>query len=185
METVEPIRSRAKILQIKARLKEEKSARNYLLFTLGINLGARVSDILNLKVKDVTKSDSYIWIREGKTNKEKKFKINKAAREALDFYMRKEKPFDPEQWLLASKTGLKLDRIRVWNLVKGWCEDAGVKEKIGAHSLRKTFGFQARKLGVPIELIQAKFNHSSPRITARYIGISQEEIEEVEDTVCL
>jgi len=38
METVEPIRSREKILQIKVRLKGEKSPRNYLLFTLGLNL---------------------------------------------------------------------------------------------------------------------------------------------------
>ena len=73
MQTVEPIRSREKIIQIKARLKGEKSARNYTLFTLSLNLGARISDILNLKVKDVTKSSSYIWIREAKTNKEKKF----------------------------------------------------------------------------------------------------------------
>lgn len=185
METVEPIRSREKILQIKVRLKGEKSPRNYLLFALGLNLGARISDILNLKVKDVTKSNSYIWIREGKTNKEKKFTINKAAREALDYYMRKEKPFDPEQWLFTSRKGNKLDRNRVWHLVKKWCEDVGVKEKIGCHSLRKSFGYHARKQGVPIELIQAKFNHSSSKVTARYIGITQEEVESVENSVCL
>ena len=114
METVEPIRSREKIIQIKARLKSEKNPRNYTLFTLGLNLGARISDILNLKVKDVTKSNSYIWIREAKTKKEKKFAINKAAREALDYYMRKTKPFDPEQYLFTSKKGNKLDRNRVW-----------------------------------------------------------------------
>jgi len=185
METVEPIRSREKILQIKAKLKGGKSPRNYLLFCLGLNLGARISDILNLKVKDVTRSDVYIWIREGKTNKEKKFAVNKAGREAIDYYMRKEKPFDPEQYLFASKSGQRLDRSRVWYLIKQWCEDVGVKERIGAHSLRKTFGYHARKQGVPIELIQAKFNHSSPKITARYIGISQEEIESVENSVCL
>lgn len=185
MESVEPIRSREKIIQIKARLKGEKSPRNYLLFTLGLNLGARIGDILNLKVADVTKSSSYIWIREGKTNKEKKFTINKAAREALDYYMRKTKPFDPEQYLFTSRKGNKLDRNRVWFLIKKWCEDVGVKERVGAHSLRKSFGYHARKQGIPIELIQAKFNHSSPKITARYIGITQEEIEKVEDGVCL
>ena len=185
MQTVEPIRSREKIIQIKARLKGEKSARNYTLFTLSLNLGARISDILNLKVKDVTKSSSYIWIREAKTNKEKKFAINKAAREALDYFMRKEKPFDPDQYLFTSKKGNRLDRNRVWFLVKKWCEDVGVEDRIGANSLRKSFGYHARKAGIPIELIQAKFNHSSPSVTRRYIGISQEEVEKVEDSVCL
>jgi len=185
MQTVEPIRSREKIIQIKAKLKGEKSPRNYTLFTLGLNLGARISDILDLKIKDVTKSNSYIWIREAKTNKEKKFTINKAAREALDYYMRKEKPYDPEQYLFTSKKGNRLDRNRVWFLVKKWCEDVGVEDRIGANSLRKSFGFHARKAGIPIELIQAKFNHSSPSITRRYIGISADEVAKVEDSVCL
>ena len=185
MQTVEPIRSREKIIQIKARLKSEKSPRNYLLFSLGLNLGARISDILNLKVKDVTKSNSYIWIREAKTKKEKKFAINKAAREALDYYMRKTKPFDPDQHPFTSKKGNRLDRNRVWYLIKKCCKDVGVEERVGAHSLRKSFGYHARQQGIPIELIQAKFNHSSPKVTARYIGITQEEVEKVENGVCL
>jgi hypothetical protein len=49
----------------------------------------------------------------------------------------------------------------------------------------EAFGFHARQQGVPIELIQAKFNHSSPGVTRRYIGITQDEIEAVEAKVNL
>ena len=44
----------------------------------------------------------------------------------------------------------------------------------------------ARKYhGVPIELIQAKLGHTAPSVTRRYIGITDDEIENVENHVNL
>lgn len=37
----------------------------------------------------------------------------------------------------------------------------GIKEKIGCHTLRKTFGYHARLNGTPIEKLQKIFNHSA------------------------
>ena len=53
MNSVEPIRDPLKIIAIKRNLRKEKNPRNYLLFTMGINLALRISDLLALKVKDV------------------------------------------------------------------------------------------------------------------------------------
>jgi integrase len=61
----------------------------------------------------------------------------------------------------------------------------GIRDRIGTHSLRKTWGYQARKSGVPLELIQAKLGHSSPGVTRRYIGITADEIESMENRVTL
>ena len=52
MELVEPIRDTRKIEKMKKYLKA-KSLRDYCLFTVGINSGLRVSDLLNLRVGDV------------------------------------------------------------------------------------------------------------------------------------
>ena len=52
MNTVEPIRKKSDIEKVKAILKKS-SERNYLLFTLGINCGLRISDLLSLNVGDV------------------------------------------------------------------------------------------------------------------------------------
>lgn len=54
---------------IKKYLKE-RNKRNLLLFVAGINLGLRISDLLQLRVKDVKKQ--YVSLREKKTGKEKK-----------------------------------------------------------------------------------------------------------------
>ena len=53
------------------------------------------------------------------------------------------------------------------------------KEKIGTHTLRKTFGYHAYNSGYDIELIQKLFNHSALSITLRYIGITQDDMDDV------
>ena len=75
---------------MKAVLKDE-SIRNYLLFTLGINTGLRISDLLKIKISDVidekNKIKDSIYIREKKTGKEKIFAINKTAKDAIKEYI--------------------------------------------------------------------------------------------------
>ena len=71
MKSVEPIRDTKTIKNMRAILKSQ-SIRNELLFILGINVGLRISDILKLKVRDLTKSNTktpkdYVIITEIKT----------------------------------------------------------------------------------------------------------------------
>lgn len=47
------------------------------------------------------------------------------------------------------------------------------------HTLRKSFGYHAYNNGYDITLIQKLFNHSSPAVTLRYIGITQDEIQDL------
>ena len=190
MDTVEPIRNPKKISQIKNLLKAKDDPRDYLLFTLGINFALRIGDLLNLKVKDVLGPEGIkenIYLRESKTGKQKRIKINASSREALEYYFSKVGEVDPEDYLFKSRrSGKPLDRSRAYRLVREWTEAVGLTQgKYGTHSLRKTWGYQARKQGVPIELIMEKLGHNSPVVTKRYIGITDDEIEDVENHVNL
>ena len=55
----------------------------------------------------------------------------------------------------------------------------GITDSIGTHTLRKTFGYWAFKSGVDITRIQKLLNHSSPGVTLAYIGITQDELDDV------
>lgn len=184
MNTVEPIRSEKKIKIMKSVLKE-KSLRNYLLFTLGINTGLRISDLLKLKIQDIItdkgKLKDSIYIREKKTGKEKNFMLNKTAKEALGEYFSGLKNFEPDWYLFKSKKGKNapITRIQAYDILNEAAALIDIREKIGTHTLRKTFGYHARMKGVPVEKLQKIFNHSSPGITNRYIGITQDEIDNV------
>ena len=187
---VEPIRDEKKIMAIRSMLKGGKHPRDYLIFVLGVNFALRIADLLSLRVSDVLDEQyevrQHFTIREGKTGKAKRIKINGTAKEAIQWYFGKVGYPESDSYLFPSlRSQGPVDAVRVWTLMKAWCEAVGIKERIGTHSLRKTWGYHARMKGVPLELIQAKFGHSSPAVTRRYIGITADEIAAIEDKVCL
>jgi site-specific recombinase XerD len=189
MVFVEPIKDKKKILAIKMLLKAEKNPRNYLLFVTGCNFALRISDLLSIKVKDVIDSKGnikdFLFIKEGKTGRQAKISLNDTVKEALNYYFDKTKGIDPDSYLFKSeRSNKKLDRVRVWGLIQQWTKEVGLEgEKYGTHSLRKTWGFQARMQGKSIEQISEKYGHKSVTVTKRYIGISQEEINQIEKEV--
>lgn len=190
MNTVEPIRNETKIQEIKDHLKST-SPRDYLLFTMGINSALRIGDLLSLKLGDVLDDHGAIReridLRQQKTGKEVRPKINQSIREALTHYLNHFGNGVMDQWLFRShRTGQRLCKVRVWQLVKQWISEVGLKGgPYGCHSLRKSWGYWARQQGVSLELIMEKLGQSSIQTTRRYIGITQEEVNEIEDLVCL
>ena len=174
--TVEPIRKIKDIKRIKRNLKDKP--RDLLLFTLGINNGLRIGDLLKLKVKDVKDlqpGEGFI-IKEQKTNKSNIVMINKEVRRTLAVYLDEIQPND-EDYLFKSRIGQNqpLNRSYVNSLVKKWT--AELQGNYGTHSLRKTFGYIQRKVfGTSFEVICKRFNHSNPSITMRYLGIEDKEV---------
>ena len=173
MQSVEPIRCKKTIKKIKTNLLK-KSPRNFLLFSLGINSGLRISDILKLKVKDV-KDVEYIQIKEKKTQKSKRFPITNAYKKILDEFIKNK---SLEDWLFKSKKGNRpITRVQAYRIIRRACEKAGITTKIGTHTLRKTFGYHFYQEKKDIALLQTIFNHSTPTVTLRYIGINQDMID--------
>jgi integrase len=192
MDTVDPIKQPQKILAIKRLLMADPNPRNYLLFTMGINSALRSSDLRGLKVADVLdkKGDikKYLYMRVKKTGREIKIAINEAMREAIEYFISKAKIYSPNQYLFKSKRSDKpLDNVALFYLIKKWTEAVGlVNERYSAHSLRKTWGYQARKYhGASIDMISEKLGHRSSNVTKRYIGIDQEEINKMEEEICI
>lgn len=179
--TVEPIRNKAKIKLMHQFLKgkDEKYA---LLFKFGLNTGLRISDIIPMKVSDIIGGNGqfrdYLILREKKTGKEKKIKLNDAIREALSEYMKKFK-LTNESYLFSSKKGGYIGRIQAYRVLKEAADIMGI-ENFGTHSLRKSWGYWTYKISrYNIGLIMDTFNHSSQAITLRYIGVNQDQKDEL------
>ena len=173
MTTVEPIRSKKDIEKVE-KLLAKQSKRDLLLFNIGTNCGLRISDILRLNVSDV-RNKAYIQIVEKKTGKFKKFPINAKLKPLIDEFVKGRRDKEP---LFLSHWKHRLDRSTAYYMIKDACKRAGLEEKIGTHSLRKTFGYHHYKQFKDIVILQKIFNHSSPQITMRYIGIEQDQIDD-------
>lgn len=172
MNVVQPIKKLEDIQKIKKYLA--KKPRDTLLFSFGINTGLRISDILSLNVGDV-KGRDYIEIREKKTNKYKKFPLNSFLKEEINLFV---EVLPSEQPLFYTQKHCRLDRAQAYRILNKAAQVVGMKERIGTHTLRKTFGYHHYKKYNDIVLLQKIFNHSSPSVTLRYIGIEQDTIDE-------
>ena len=171
-QTVEPIRSKEQIKQVEEYLAK-KSKRNRLLFVLGTNSGLRVSDILNLNVSDV-RNKTHIEIKEQKTGKFKKFPINDKLKKLIQEFIKDKEDDEP---LFLSQKQKRLDRSQAYRMLNEACRAVGITVNIGTHSMRKSFGYHHYKQFKDIAMLQMIFNHSNPKITLRYIGIEQDEID--------
>jgi integrase len=179
--TVEPIRDRAKINQMYYYLVN-KDIKYGLMFKFGLNTGLRISDILPVKLEDIINYDGqfreYFILNEKKTGKEKKIKINNSLCNEINSYITKVS-LSPGSYLFTSRKGAYLGRVQAYRILKEAADNIGL-ENFGTHSLRKTWGYWTYKLSNHnVGLIMETFNHSSPSITLRYIGINQDQKDEL------
>ena len=178
MNFVEPIRDKQKIEEMKEELKKN-GTRDYLLFFTGINTGLRVSDLVRLNRDDIRNPDgtmkSHITIIEKKTKKVKKFPISNELYSELEKYTRTMKP---GEYLFQSQKGENkpITTTQAYRILS----TAGAKiglTNIGTHTMRKTFGYHHYQQYHDIAILMIIFNHSSPSITLRYIGVNQDIID--------
>lgn len=178
MRFVQPIRELKKIDEIKDCLRND-NPRNYILFTLGINTGLRISDLLKLRAGMVR--GTHITMYTQKRNKPISIKLNRSLREELSEYT---KGMRKDEFLFQSRLknpeGRPLTRSGAYRVLRKIATDFDLEE-IGTHSLRKTFGYHFYRNTKDIALLMEIFNHTEQSITLRYIGIKQDTLDEAMD----
>lgn len=173
MTTVEPIKNIDHLKKLEEYLRK-KSQRDLLLFTIGTNCGLRISDIVALNVGDV-RSKTHIQIKEKKTGKFKKFPINAKLKPMFYEFTKGKRSNEP---LFTTIFKNRMNRFAAYYILKTACGAVKLQEKIGTHTLRKTFGYHHYQKFKDVAILQKIFNHSNPQTTLRYIGIEQDEIDD-------
>lgn len=173
MRFVQPIREKEKVREL-IEFLEERNERDALMFMTGIYTGLRISDILQLRVKQV-RNTQYIVIREQKTQKTKRFYIVNELRRAIDRYIDGKKD---NEYIFKSREGRNkpITRVRAYEILRAAAREVGLRE-VGTHTMRKTFGYHIYQKEKDVAMLQDIFNHSSPYITLKYIGVNQDAID--------
>lgn len=152
-----------------------------LLLIVGFNTSLRISDIRRFRVRDLRGRD-YAEIKAQKTGKEARILINPTARRVInrlligragDEYILQSKQKDA-----ATHKTRPITRQRAYQIINLIAKEAGIRDRIGCHTLRKTFGYHYYKMTGDVVSLQRILCHSSRRETLIYIGVIQEEIDE-------
>jgi site-specific recombinase XerD len=86
----------------------------------------------------------------------------------------------PGRPVLLSRRGVNksISRQQAHRIINGGVEALDFTFKVSCHSLRKTFGYLAWKANVSPAVIMKVYNHSSLSITQRYLGITQDDLDD-------
>lgn len=159
---VQPLRSMEDINKMKQSLLQYCSYRDYVLFTLGISVGLRVSDLLKLRVKDVRYKSSI------KTNETGIFILTSNVQELVNQYS---EFMEDDDWLFPSRKGDDaITSVQAYRVLAKAALMAGI-EDVGTHSMRKTFGYHYYKETDDIITLMKIFKHPASNVTKQYIGI--------------
>lgn len=186
MSTTQPIRTLEELSRLKSyyTCSTPLAQRNRLLIIMGLNTAFRITDILHLRWNMVFDFDrhhlkSHVEITEQKTGKTTMVIINAALREALTCWYRLKCPA-PADYIFESARGKRpIDRHQAYRIIRKAAAKSDLPDHISCHSLRKTFGYHAWKNGVPPAVLMNIYNHSSYRITMRYLCIDQDDKDDV------
>lgn len=177
------------------------ACRNKMLFVIGINIGVRASDLRLLTwdfffEKNIDGSMSFrksYSLRPKKTQKTGKYVnlyFNDAVKKIINWYIEQYPIDNPSDYVFKSRVGDGPITVNaMWRVIKDAAKEAGIKQNIGSHSLRKAWSRRlydnAKDKSQAVVLLQTILNHSSANVTLKYIGILNEEIEEAFDGVNL
>lgn len=190
--TTMPIRDKAmrdRFLQI-ARAHDARRTRGgvswYLLVMLGFNTALRIGDLCQLRVKDI-RGRERVRVTADKTGKMTNVKLSEGARKMID---RALQGADGESWVLKSRqrsasTGedKPVSRQRCYAILKEIAAEAGFREHVGCHTMRKTFAWNFYQSCGSMAKLQKVLNHSSQEATIHYLGLDQDAIDEVIDSM--
>ena len=194
MSTTQPIRDTELLHEFKEfYLEKEKNIRNYTLCILGLNTALRITDILELRWGDLYDFDNnclleHLVVIEKKTGKVNTIALNHAVADTLTTYREQLSSTPTEDtYLFPSRKGTNqpISRSQAFRVIKKAAESVGLYYHVSCQSLRKTFGYHAWKQGTPPALLMNIFNHSSYQITKRYLGIEQDDKDNVFKNISL
>lgn len=191
MNMAQPIRREEDLQRFKRYYRVAyPNPRNYLLIIVGLNTALRISDILELRWKDVydfnmQRYKIHLCITEQKTDKNSLILINQNMKAALmeyqEYLKTKREKIRPEKYLFESnkQRDHPISRVQAFRVIKKAAKACQLDGVISCHSLRKTFGYHAWQQGTMPALLMNIYNHSSYQVTVRYLGIEQDDRDSI------
>ncbi len=152
--------------------------RNTLIIELLYASGIRVSELVNIKLSDIDKSEKSIKIL-GKGSKERMVLYNNHTKKAMDTYLNDGYHIFNKinsGYLILNKDGNKLSERYVRVIIDDLVRKAGLDIKISPHTMRHTFATDMLEEGADLVTVKELLGHESLNTTSIYTHITNEQI---------
>ena len=148
---------------------------NYMyktIFMMIYGSGLRISEAVNIRIKDIDSENMRIFVRNGKGEKERYTVLPERSLEMLRECYRRYRPKHPEGYMFLNREGnpLTTERLRVF--FRKYRKKAKISEEFIVHSLRHSFASKLVEEGVPLVQVKELLGHSCIRSTMTYVHVA-------------
>ena len=153
--------------------------RDTLIIELLYATGVRVSELVNIKIKDINQEEKLIKVL-GKGNKERMVIYNNHTKKALDTYLQDGYNYfnkSGSEYLILNKNGNKLSERYIREIINKKVIQASLDIKISPHTLRHTFATDILENGADLMTVKELLGHESLNTTSIYTHITNEQIK--------
>lgn len=176
--------SQVDLLLSAPRRIEKYAARDRAMLEVLYATGCRVSEVCNLKVRDLSLAEKHLRC-EGKGGKQRLVPIGNRAITAIHTYtaelrgiLASRQPQPPEHVFL-SRSGKPMDRIMLWRLIKLYAQRVGIDPAISPHSLRHSFATHLLAGGADLRQVQEMLGHASIQTTQIYTHVEHSRLKKI------
>ncbi len=159
-------------------MDKPEGQRDRAMLEIMYSSGLRVSELINLKVRQINTDKGIIDVI-GKGNKERKVPIGEYALDFLNKYLeegRRKNVGRKSDYLFLNRYGEPISRQYFFKQVKKYAEQVGINTEISPHTLRHCFATHMLEHGAELRAVQEMLGHSNIATTQIYTNISSKRI---------
>jgi site-specific recombinase XerD len=138
--------------------------------------GLRISEVINLKIKDIDSKRMQIRIQQSKGKKDRYTLLSVKTLEILRKYFMEHKP---KEWLFEGQTGEKYSTRSIQNILRTAVAKTNIKKPVTPHTLRHSFATHLLENGTDLRYIQSLLGHESSKTTEIYTHITTKGFDQI------
>ena len=163
--------------EIKKILNSVENIKHRTMLCLAYAAGLRVSEIVQMKIKDIDSQRMIMTIRQSKGRKDRQVMLSEKLLIMLREYF---KEYRPKEWLFEGQNDLQYSVRSVQLVLQNAKQNAGITKSGSIHALRHSFATHLFESGTDLLSIKELLGHTSLKTTAIYTHVSKKHISKIQ-----
>lgn len=163
--------------EVKRIIMAAENLKHKTMLCIGYGCGLRVSEIVNMKLKDIDSARMVITVRQAKGRKDRQVMLSETLLILLREYYKK---YKPKEYVFEGQWGGAYSVRSAQKVLEHAKKKAGVKKKGSIHAFRHSFATHLLEGGTDIFSIKELLGHSSIRTTTIYAHVSKRHLEKIQ-----
>jgi integrase/recombinase XerD len=167
--------------EVEAIIKATSNLKHKAILMTIYSAGLRISELINLKIKDIDSKRMQIRVEQGKGKKDRYTLLATKTLEILRLYIRQERPheFMFEGQGSRAEFPIRYSARSIQSILKHALQKTTIKKKVTVHTLRHSFATHLLEKGTDLRYIQSLLGHESPKTTQIYTHITTKGFDQI------